>query len=183
MLVTSRDNCRPLVVIWRRISRSSSARSGLASLSNSVRPRTRVIGVLNSWLATSMKAVLSCPARANSSLARKSCPLAVWSCDDQPLPFGQQLILLGGLMNDSLELDGVPGFEDVTEDVPFVDRVDHCLDVGVAGEEHADGFGLKPSCLAQERISGHSRHPLIREDQLDLMFIEQGYRLSRPCWP
>ncbi len=81
-------------------------------------------------------------------------------------------------MNDSLELDGVPGLEDVAEDVPFVDRVDHRLDVGVAGEEHADGVGLKPPRLAEERISGHPRHPLIGEDQLDLMFIQQGDRLS-----
>ena len=76
MLVTSRDSWRPLAVIWRRISCSWSGRSGLESRKSSVRPSTKVIGVLNSWLATSMNAVLIWPARASSSLARTSSSLA-----------------------------------------------------------------------------------------------------------
>ena len=59
MLVTRRASCRPLAVICRRISCSWSDRSGFASFKSSANPRTSVIGVLNSWLATSMNAVLS----------------------------------------------------------------------------------------------------------------------------
>ena len=64
---------------------------------------------------------------------------------DQPLPLGEQLVLLGRLADDPLELGGVPGLEDVAEDVPFVDGVDDGLDVGVAGEEHPDRVGLEPA--------------------------------------
>ncbi len=97
---------------------------------------------------------------------------------DQPLPLGQQVILLGGLADDSLQLHGIPGLEDVAKDVPFVDRVNHGLDVSIAGEQHADGVGLKPAGLAEKRIALHPRHPLVGEDQLHLVCVQHGDRLT-----
>ena len=137
-----------------------------------------MIGVLNSWLATSMNAVLSWPARASSSLACSELGVGRLQLGDQPFPLGQQVVLLGGLADDPFELDGVPGFEDVAENMPFIDRVDHGLDVGIAGEEHADGVGLEPAGLAEEGVSLHPGHPLVGEDQLHLMVVQQRDRLT-----
>ena len=97
---------------------------------------------------------------------------------DQPFPLGQEVILLGSLADDPLELDGIPWFEDVAEDVAFIDCVDHGLNVGVACEQHADGIGLGPASLAQEGVALHPRHPLIGEDQLHLVLAQQRDRLT-----
>ena len=67
-----------------------------------------MIGVLNSWLATSMKALLSWPASASSWLARVSWSVGRLELGDQPLPLGEQLVLLGRLADDALELDRRP---------------------------------------------------------------------------
>ena len=82
--------------------------SGSSSRSSSLRPRTSVIGVLNSWLATSMNALLSWPASSSSWLARVSWSVGRLELGDQPLPLGQQLVLLGRLADDPLELDRRP---------------------------------------------------------------------------
>ena len=58
---------------------------------SSVSPSTRVIGVLNSWLATSMNAVFNWPARASSSLARTNSRLADCSSATSRLPLRQQV--------------------------------------------------------------------------------------------
>ena len=55
---------------------------------------------------------------------------------------------------------------------PFVDGVDHRLDVGVAGEEHPDRVGLELPGMAQEDVAGHAGHALVGEDQVDLLTAE-----------
>ena len=92
---------------------------------------------------------------------------------DQLLAFREQIVLLGGLANDSFELVGVPGLENVPKDMAFVDGVDHRLDVGVAGEEHPDRVGLDLPGLAEEDVAGHPGHPLVGEDQVDLVLVQQ----------
>ena len=99
-------------------------------------------------------------------------PVGRLQLGDQPLPFGEQLKLLGPLAEDPFELSGIPGFEDVAEDVAFVDGVDHRLDVGVPREEHSDCVGLEPSGMAQELITRHAGHALVGEDQVDLLMAE-----------
>ena len=132
-----------------------------------------MIGVLNSWLATSMKAVLSWPARASSLVGLHQPGVGRLQLGDQPAALGQQLVLLDPLADDPLELDAVPGLEDVAEDVPFVDGVDDRLDVGVAGEEHPDRVGLELAGLAEQDVARHAGHALVGEDHLDVVVLEQ----------
>ena len=44
-------------------------------------------------------------------------PVGRLELGDQPLPLGEQLVLLGRLAEDALQLGGIPGLEDVAEDV------------------------------------------------------------------
>ena len=61
-----------------------------------------MIGVLNSWLATSMNAPLRTFASASSWLAWVEPGVGVLELDDQPLPLGQELVLLGRLADQGL---------------------------------------------------------------------------------
>ena len=139
-----------------------------------------MIGVLNSWLATSMNAVLSWPARASSPLASISRALA--SCSSaisRRRSASRSYCSIPWRMIPSSSR-GVPRLEDVAEDVPFVDRVDDGLDVGVAGEEHPDRVGLELAGLAEEDVARHARHALIGEDHVDVVVLEQlDRRLAR----
>ena len=67
-----------------------------------------MIGVLNSWLATSMNAVLSWPARASSSLASHELGVGRLQLGDQPATLGQEVVLLDPLADDPFELDACP---------------------------------------------------------------------------
>ena len=120
-------------------------RGGLALVifQSSVRPRTTVTGVFSSWLATSMNFPLS-------RLASTSRALVSLSSREQPLLLGDQVVLLDRLADDRGQLVGVPGLGDVAGDVPLVDRVDHGLDVGVAGEQQAGGVGVDALGLLEE---------------------------------
>ena len=136
-----------------------------------------MIGVLNSWLATSMNALLSWPASASSALARVKLRVGRLELGDQALALGEQLVLVGRLADGPLQLVGIPGLEDVAEDVAFVDGVDHRLDVGIAGEEHPDGVGVEAAGVAQELVARHAGHPLIGEDEVDVLAAEDLQRL------
>jgi len=52
------------------------------------------------------------------------------------------LVFLGGLGYGLFQLVGTPRLGHVSEHVSLVDRRDHRLDVGEAGEEYADGIGV-----------------------------------------
>ena len=128
-----------------------------------------MIGVLNSWLATSMKALFRTPDSASSWLARVSRSLASWSWTTSRFRSATSSYCSTGLADQGLEFQGVPGLEDVAEDPPLVDRVDDRLDVGVPGEEHPHRVGPGDAGLGQEGVAAHPRHPLVREDHVDVL--------------
>ena len=138
VLVTRRASCRPLAVIRSTIACSWRPTVRIREPESSPNPRTSVIGVLNSWLATSMNAALELAGLGQLLVGLDQPGVGRLKFGDQPFAFGQQLVLLGRLADDAFELRGVPRLEDVAENVPFIDGIDHRLDVGVAGEEHPD---------------------------------------------
>ncbi len=108
VLVTSWASCRALSEIRSTSACSCSLRSGLSRRSSSLRPRTSVIGVLNSWLATSMNALLSWPGLGELLVGPRELGVGRLELGDQPLPLGEQVVLLGRLADHALELDRRP---------------------------------------------------------------------------
>ena len=75
---------------------------------------------------------------------------------------------MSGTPPTSLQLVGVPGLGEVTEDVAVIDRLDDGADVSVAGEEQPDRVGVFAANVGEKLDAGRLRHPLVRHDDVDL---------------
>ena len=174
MLVTSRASCLPLVVIWRRISCSWSDRVGLRQaqeLGQAQHQRDRRVELVARHLDEGR---LQLAGAGELFVGLHELAIGRLQLGHQSLPLGQKLVLLDSLADDRLELDRVPRLQDIAKDVPFIDGADDRLDVGIAGEKHANRVGLEPPCLAQELIARHAGHPLIGQDQLDVVMSRES---------
>ena len=72
----------------------------------------------------------------------------------------------------------LPRLGDVAVDVALVDGVDDGLDVGVAGEQQADGVGMCFAEAFEELDAGHLRHALVGHDDVDLLLFHDACRPS-----
>ena len=84
--------------------------------------------------------------------------------------------LVDGALDGDEEVPVVPGLPDEAEDLGAVHRLLDRARVRLAGEE--DALDARPALLhhAQELDAGHARHPVVGDDHLDRLLLEQGER-------
>jgi hypothetical protein len=87
----------------------------------------------------------------------------------------------GGVADRHQKLFGMPGLGQELVDPGCVDRLDHGRGVGVAGDDHAHGFGPARAQLGQKRDPGLIRHALIAQHHLDPFAFHQlrGFGAAR----
>jgi hypothetical protein len=84
----------------------------------------------------------------------------------------QEDVLLQGKAHGEAKVLVVPRLGDELVDRPFVHRSEDRLDVRVAGEHDPDRFRPPLLDLAKELRPGHPRHPVVRDDEVDLLLLE-----------
>ena len=69
-----------------------------------------------------------------------------------------------------------PGIDPVLKGLldafPTTFNADDGVEVGVAGEEHPDRVGVESAGLAEQGVAGHPGHPLVGEDDVDVLAVE-----------
>ena len=101
-----------------------------------------------------MNAFFSSLAWRSSTLAVSQLRVLLLQFRQQVLALGQQVVVLDRLAQDGLQLLRVQRLGDVAVDAALVDGVDDGLDVGVGGEQQADGVGV---ALAQDAAGTRRR--------------------------
>ena len=92
---------------------------------------------------------------------------------DEAAVLAEEVETLDRVAENSADLFGVPGFGDVAVDPPVVDRLDEDIDICEGGENDADGVGAGRLCRLQKLEPGHFRHPLVGDDDRDVVIFEE----------
>ena len=90
----------------------------------------------------------------------------------QMLVFPFQLPVFQVLPDHLFQRDGLPGFCDVAMNVAVVNGIHEVFDLGVSGQNDADGLGIDFKGSAQQIHTPHARHSLIRDDGGHRVFLE-----------
>ena len=94
----------------------------------------------------------------------------------QPRVLAAERVALGGPADDEHEVVRLPGLRHEVVDAPGVDRFHETVDVGVRGEDDADGLRRVLLASPQQLHAGHARHPVVGDDDGDVLGAQEVQR-------
>jgi hypothetical protein len=82
--------------------------------------------------------------------------------------FADHAVLAERIANDRRQLVGIPRLADVAVDVPFIDRIDDRVDVGVTGHHEPDNVREFFAHPGEKLRASHARHALVGDDDVNV---------------
>ena len=98
---------------------------------------------------------------------------------DEAAAFRLNVVPLQAAAHHEPQLVRLPRLREVIVHATGVDRLHQRVDVGVAGEQHADGFGVLDCGACQQLGAGHLGHALIDDHQRDRLACQCRQSLGR----
>ena len=81
--------------------------------------------------------------------------------------------MFNGATNRHYDFFTAPGFGHIAVNMPHVDGVNQCIDIGISGQQDSNSMWVHLVGFLKQLDTGHLRHSLITDNNCKFPFLEQ----------